>query len=119
MRYPNLRYGNPTALRYYSAGHDLKSLAKRLRRGERTVRDWISERARVPWWVPEIMRLWAMEQAEIRRQMGGESRLQALGIVRGSVIEMRARPEKKKPQITDLRLDEFDQVPAPVISCGA
>lgn len=113
MRYPNLRYGNPTALRYYSAGYDIKSLAKRLRRDERTVRDWINERAKVPWWVPEIMRLWAMEQAEIRRQMGCDARLQKLGVVTGNVIEMRARSEKQKPQpMTALRLDDFDKIAA-------
>ena len=118
MRYPNRRYGSPTALKYYAAGHDLKSLSKMLRRDERTIRDWLSERARIPWWVPEVMRLWAMEQAEIRRQMGAGAQLHALGVVRGKVIEMRARPEKKKPQLTELRLDDFDQV-EPVISYGA
>lgn len=105
MRFPNLRYGKPAELAHYAMGIPLDQLA-------RTLRDWISERAKVPWWVPEIMRLWAMEQAEIRRQMGCDARLHKLGVVTGNVIEMRARPEKKQPQITDLRLDTFDQVKA-------
>lgn len=69
MRYPNLRYGNPTEFQYYAMGRPLADLSRSLRRDERTVRDWLSGRARVPWWVPEIMRLRRFE-ADIRhRQM--------------------------------------------------
>lgn len=55
VRYPNLRYGNPTEFAYYAVGVPLPDLARRLRRDERTVRDWLTGRARVPWRVPEIM----------------------------------------------------------------
>lgn len=68
MRYPNLRYGNPTELNYYAAGIPLAVLARRLRRDERTVRDWMTSKARVPWWVPEVLRLQHMESQEIMRQ---------------------------------------------------
>ena len=57
MRYPNLRYGNPTEFQYYAMGRPLKDLSRTLRRDERTIRDWLTGRAKVPWWVPEIMRL--------------------------------------------------------------
>jgi hypothetical protein len=57
MRFPNLRYGNPTEFAYYAMGRPLSDLARQLRRDERTIRDWLSGRAKVPWWVPEIMRL--------------------------------------------------------------
>ena len=69
MRYPNLRYGNPTEFAYYAMGVPLADLARRLRRDERTVRDWLSGRARVPWWVPEIMRLNRLEADLRHRQM--------------------------------------------------
>jgi len=69
VRYPNLRYGNPTELAYYAIGVPLPILARRLRRDERTVRDWINGRTRVPWWVPEIMRLQRMEADLRHRQM--------------------------------------------------
>lgn len=69
MRYPNLRYGNPTEFAYYAMGIPLPDLARRLRRDERTVRDWLSGRCRVPWWVPEIMRLKRMEADLRHRQM--------------------------------------------------
>jgi hypothetical protein len=69
MRYPNLRYGNPTEFQYYAMGRDLKDLSRSLRRDERTIRDWLSGRTRVPWWVPEIMRLRRMEADLRHRQM--------------------------------------------------
>jgi hypothetical protein len=69
VRYPNLRYGNPTEFAYYAVGVPLPDLARRLRRDERTVRDWLTGRARVPWWVPEIMRLKRLEADLRHRQM--------------------------------------------------
>jgi hypothetical protein len=46
LRYPNLRYGNPTGLPCYAMDIPLPDLARRLRRDERTVRDWLpAERA--------------------------------------------------------------------------
>lgn len=88
MRYPNLRYGNPTEMAYYTMGVPLPDLARRLRRDERTVRNWLTGRARVPWWVPEILRLKRME-AEIRhRQMGMGQLAPLLGVVSGDVITL-------------------------------
>ncbi|QGZ37776.1 hypothetical protein IP92_02947 [Pseudoduganella flava] len=88
MRYPNLRYGNPTELAYYAMGVPLRDLARRLRRDERTVRDWLSGRQRVPWWVPEILRLKRLE-AELRhQQMGFGSLAPHLGIVGADVVEL-------------------------------
>lgn len=98
MRYPNLRYGNPTEMAYYAMGVPLADLARRLRRDERTVRDWLSGRARVPWWVPEILRLKRME-AELRhRQMGFGTLAPKLGIVGADVIELPLHtPSMDKP----------------------
>lgn len=64
---PTLRYGNPAEFPFYATGISLLELARRLRRDERTVRDWLTGRARVPWWVPEILRLNRME-AELRHR---------------------------------------------------
>lgn len=119
MRFPNLRYGNPTEFAYYCMGRSHADVAKTLRRDERTVRDWLNGRAKVPWWVPEIMRLKHMEMADRQRQMfgalGDQKRLTALGVVQpGAVLELRHRTEKKKPQITDLRLDDFNEPRAAV-----
>lgn len=69
MRFPNLRYGNPTEFAYYAMGRTHAELARALRRDERTIRDWLSGRARVPWWVPEIMRLKRLEADLRHRQM--------------------------------------------------
>lgn len=102
LRYPNLRYGNPTELAYYASTMPLADLARTLRRDERTVRDWLSCRARVPWWVPEILRLKRMEMLERQRQMFGaladHRRSARLGVVLpDSVIEMRPQKENPRP----------------------
>ncbi|HYD63332.1 MAG TPA: hypothetical protein VEC35_23450 [Noviherbaspirillum sp.] len=86
MRYPNLRYGNPNELIYYGQRMPLKDLAKHLRRDERTVRDWMNGRKKVPWWVPEILRLQAMEHADRLRQMQIYGHRQRLGLVVNNVI---------------------------------
>jgi hypothetical protein len=103
MKYPNLRYGNPAELRHYAQGIPLPILARRLRRCERTVHDWLTGAARVPWWVPEVIRLQNMEQAAMLRQMGIKPRKLALGVVSGAVIEYRPRPDEKKPAAPETR----------------
>lgn len=117
MRFPNLRYGNPTEFAYYAMGRSHADLARVLRRDERTIRDWLSGRAKLPWWVPEILRLKRMEMLDRQRQMFGavedQKKYARLGIVKpDSVLELHRIPEKEKPQVTDLRLDDFDLVPA-------
>lgn len=110
MRYPNLRYGNPAELQHYAMPFTLAALARLLRRDERTVRDWLSCRRRVPWWVPELLRLRAMEASERHRQMTGAPMLARLGIVAGDVIELHRPRIEKKPE-TSLRLVDFDTAP--------
>ena len=112
MRYPNLRYGNPTEMAYYAMGVPLKDLARRLRRDERTVRDWINGKQRVPWWVPEILRLKRMEADLRHRQMGMGALAPSLGIVSADVITL-AQPETKKPQAV-LRLVVDTAAPAAI-----
>jgi hypothetical protein len=115
MRYPNLRYGNPTELRYYfvAMGSNTDALARLLRRDERTVKRWLNETQPVPWWVPEILRLKQMEADERHRQMFAQPRARSLAVVtHDAQLELR-RPDTKKPQaMTDLRLDDFDQAAA-------
>lgn len=114
MRYPNLRYGNPTELQYYitAYGGDIKHVARILRRSERSLTDWANGRARVPWWVPEILRLKRMEADERHRQMFGHVPVRGLAVVTHEAqFELRRppEPERKTPQgLTDLRRDDFD-----------
>ena len=109
MRYPNLRYGNPTEFAYYAMGVPLPDLARRLRRDERTVRDWLSGRTRVPWWVPELLRLKRLE-ADIRhRQMGMGSLPARLGVVSAEVIAL-APQDDKKPARGGLFVDPVDRI---------
>lgn len=89
MKYPNRRYGNPTAMAHYAMWYgDVPSLARYLKRDVRTVRDWLSGAQRVPWWVPEIMRLQQMEHNQMVYQMTGRQAAARLGVVHdGQVID--------------------------------
>jgi hypothetical protein len=108
VRYPNQRYGKASELAYYAMGRSDADLARMLRRDERTVRDWMTGRRKVPFWVPELLRLRAWEAAERHRQMGFEPLRRGLGLVSGDVIELR-RPEAKKPEPIGSRLIDLDQ----------
>lgn len=101
MRYPNLRYGNPTEFAHYAMPFDLPRLARMLRRDERTVRDWLSGKTRLPWWVPEIMRLKHIEASEIHRQMTGAPLRARLGIVGADIITLAPQqPIEEKPPLS-------------------
>lgn len=88
MKYPNLRYGNPNEMAYYTRGVPVKELARRLRRSERSVKNWLAGTTKVPWWIPELLRLQCMENRERHRQMGLGTLSPKLGIVSGDVIEL-------------------------------
>jgi hypothetical protein len=90
MKYPNLRYGNPQAMHHYAQGIPLKQLAHKLRRSERAVSDWLKGTKKVPFWVPELLRLQAMEHDHIIYQMGIQPLRKKLGIVQntGQIVLM-------------------------------
>jgi predicted transcriptional regulator len=118
MRFPNLRYGNPTEFAYYAMGRTHGELARVLRRDERTIRDRLSGKSRVPWWVAEIMRLQRMEMFDRQRQMFGryekERRAVKLGVMLpDAALQLREpAPETNKPRLDELRLDDFDKTAA-------
>lgn len=107
MRYPNLRYGNPTEMAYYTMGRPIKDVARSLRRDERTVRDWLNGKTRVPWWVPEILRLRQMEAQARHYQMGMGKLAPRLGIVGADVITL-PHVQTKKPLETQRLSSEVD-----------
>jgi hypothetical protein len=98
---------------YYAMGRPLADLARSLRRDERTVRDWLNGRTRVPWWVPEVLRLRRMELDLRMRQMGMGALPPLLGIVGADVIALPTQ-DAKKPQ-DGLRLVE-SSAPVPAIA---
>lgn len=55
MFHPNRRYGDPAALRAYTAGMPIKAIAQQLHRHPRTIHDWLTGKRRLPWWVPELL----------------------------------------------------------------
>lgn len=99
MRYPNTRYGNPVEFQYYTQGQSTKDIAKRLRRSERSVNLWLTGKRRMPWWIPEILRLQRLEYDMWMRQAGLGRMRDKLGVVRADVIEFSdARPPIKSPK---------------------
>ncbi|MES2027444.1 MAG: hypothetical protein V4448_18000 [Pseudomonadota bacterium] len=88
MKYPNLRYGNPVEFEHYSLGVPLKELSKQLRRSEETIIAWRNGKAKIPFWVPELLRLRRMEHYQRMREMGLWEQRKKLGIVdhRGGVL---------------------------------
>ena len=93
MRYPNQRYGNPTAMAHYAMWYGTEAaLAKALRRDPRTVRDWLSGAARVPWWVPEVMRLQKLEHDAMVYQITSRQVATRLGVVdKCTIVDAGAR----------------------------
>lgn len=95
MRYPNTRYGNPEELRYYTQGMPIKHIARQLKRSERSIKDWLSGTKKIPFWVPELLRLRHMESDLRMRQMGfGDYKLK-FGVVTGDVIDFESKRDAK------------------------
>ncbi|WP_353154237.1 hypothetical protein [Herminiimonas fonticola] len=93
MQYPNTRYGNPEELRYYTQGIPIKDIARRLKRSEKSIKQWLSLEKKIPYWVPELLRLWSMERNLILRQMGFTEQKLKLGLISGNIYGF---PEPKK-----------------------
>lgn len=70
MRYPNTRYGNPNEMLIYTRGLSVKDIAKMLKRSEKTVHSWLQGTNKVPFWVPELLRLRHEAHIERLRRMG-------------------------------------------------
>lgn len=87
MRYPNQRYGDIDHFNYYMQGRKIKDVAKQLKRDERTIRNWLSGAQKIPWWVPELMRLQRIETYNSLKYMGLKPRLAKLGLVGGQVVD--------------------------------
>lgn len=111
MRYPNTRYGDPNVMKYYAQGMSIKQLAKRLKRSEKSVKQWLSFEKKVPYYVPELLRLWNMEQEMIMRQMGFEKQDLKLGIVKGDVIQFTR--ERSRSNLTSAR-STASSLPQPI-----
>lgn len=73
-------------------------------------------RARVPWWVPEYLRLQNIENDLRSRQMGMGALAPRLGVVGADVITL-AQLGEKKPQEPLRLVDQPDQ-PALVVTCA-
>ncbi len=87
MQYPNTRYANPIEMQFYAQGIPIKDLSKRLRRSEKSVRAWLKGERKIPWWIPELLRLQHTEHQNIMRQMNFNPARIKLGLVSGTTIE--------------------------------
>ncbi|MBY4945072.1 hypothetical protein K6V92_00340 [Cupriavidus respiraculi] len=94
---PYCQHANTLEFRHYAQGLPDSALARFLRCTPATARAWRSGKRAPPWWTVAVLRLDAIEREEMARQMGYAHVLPRLGLVRGEVIEMRARRQKKSP----------------------
>src|SRR5450830_301812 len=86
MRYPSSRYGNPVEFQYYAQGQPASEIAKRLKRDKRTVQRWLNGKQKMPWWIPEILRLQRLEYDLWMHQTGLGRMRTKLGIASADVI---------------------------------
>ncbi|WP_061789623.1 helix-turn-helix domain-containing protein [Herbaspirillum rubrisubalbicans] len=93
MRYPNIRYGHQGELEFWMQGHSVKEIAKRLKRSERSVHDWLHGKRKIPWWVPEILRLQHYEYQDRLRQMGFKAPKTKLAIATADILEFPKPPD--------------------------
>lgn len=96
MRYPNTRYGNPTELQYYTQGLSAKEIARQLKRSEKTVVHWLNGSRKIPFWVPELLRLRRMELDLRMRQMGFSRQKLKLGIIKDNVVHFQQIKKRKR-----------------------
>lgn len=99
MRYPNLRYGNPAEFAYQCQGIPIEEIAKRLKRSERSISNWLSGAEKMPWWVPEILRLQRMEHTQMLYQMNMKPMRTRLGLVTATatIVEFPALKPYQRP----------------------
>jgi hypothetical protein len=86
VKYPNTRYGNPQEFRYYAQGLPIKALAKQLQRSEKSISAWLNGDRKIPFWVPELMRLRHMERRLRFQQMGIMNYRTKFGLVKDNVL---------------------------------
>ena len=101
LKYPNLRYGNPNDLRFYMQGRTVRDIAKRLRRSERTVRNYLDYSEKMPWWVPEILRLSAMEAEYRAYQMNMRPVMVRMGIPQPDAAVYEFSPDRLQRKAPD------------------
>ncbi len=103
MRYPNTRYGHQQELEFWMQGRSVADIAKRLKRSERSVQCWLLGQRKIPWWVPEILRLQHYEYQDRLRQMGFKPPKTKLAIATGDVLEFPNSDSPISAPITPLK----------------
>lgn len=109
MRYPNLRYGNPAEFEYYALGIPDIDLAKQLRRTVQTIRAWRDGSQKIPFWVPELLRLRRMEHNQRMQQMRIATNPQRFGTVSAAGELVAFSPRLVAPASPD-KIVAFKQV---------
>ena len=110
MRYPNSRYGNPIEFQYYAQGQPDSEIAKRLKRDKRTVQRWLNGKQKMPWWIPEILRLQRLEYDLWMHQTGLGRLRPKLGIASADVLTFTDfRPPPALPATVITKADHGDK----------
>lgn len=63
------RWANPSEFDYWAKVYSTRELARRLRRTQRTIRDWLSGKRPIPAWAIEVLRLHELEAEAYRQRL--------------------------------------------------
>ena len=75
-------------------------MAKRLKRSEKSINNYLLYKTKMPWWIPELLRLQRMEAVERTRQMRMTPIIKRYNLKTGQIINFRMRKKKEVPQQT-------------------
>jgi hypothetical protein len=101
---PNTRYGCPGTFEYFANGRTIKELAKHLKRSERTIKDWMEGKTKIPFWVPELLRLQHMEYEKMMYQMRVTPiRLSHAELAGQPLYDCRDKPQSKPLSVPENR----------------
>ena len=89
MKHPNSRYGNPLEMAFYRRGLSDEELAHYLHRSTKTIERWRTGREKIPFWVPELLRLREFEYQQRMHQMGIVKEKSRLGLMKDNVLTFR------------------------------
>ncbi len=101
---PESTLRHPTVMQHYALWYGtVPALTKALNRSERSVKDWLAGKSKVPRWAPEIMRLQKMENDAMVYRMTGRSVTTRLNIAgpAGELIDAGARFKPAPPPLID------------------
>ena len=89
-------YASYHEFQFQCQGRPTWAIAQMTRRSVRTIERYLSGTQKIPWWIPEILRLQDQEYFDRTRQQGFNPIRKKLGIVTGELIEFPVKDVEPK-----------------------